>query len=132
MRIKFICLCQVSLFMDLKIAEEGSVSVASQAETDEHIASVRLWQQKREKRRCRNNHGVLILMTAIGQSQSESEDSILPEAGSDFRGRCILLVEDNELNSGMNSIDYNAISDQLTIIMVAFKEGWIHWNHWIF
>ena len=79
--------------MDLKIAEEGSVSVASQAETDEHIASVRLWQQKREKRRCRNNHGVLILMTAIGQSQSESEDSI---------------------------------------IMVAFKEGWIHRDHWIF
>ena len=39
------------------------------------------------------------LMTAIGQSQFESEDSILPEAGSDFRGRCILLVEDNELNS---------------------------------
>ena len=32
----------------------------SQAETDEHIASVRLWQQKREKRRCRNNHGVLM------------------------------------------------------------------------
>ena len=38
------------------------------------------------------------LMTAIGQSQAEVEDSILPEAGSDFRGRCILLVEDNELN----------------------------------
>ena len=73
--------------------------MASQAETDEHIASVRLWQQKREKRRCRNNHGVLILMTAIGQSQAGAEDSILPEAGSDFRGRCILLVEDNELNS---------------------------------
>ena len=94
--------------------------MASQAETDEHIASVRLWQQKREKRRCRNNHGVLILMTAIGQSQSESEADV------------ILLVEDNELNSGMNSIDYNAISDQLTIIMVAFKEGWIHRDHWIF
>ena len=62
--------------MDLKIAEEGSVSVASQAETDEHIASVGLWQQKREKRRCRNNHGVLILMTAIGQSQSESEADV--------------------------------------------------------
>ena len=60
---------------------------------DEHIASVRLWQQKCGKRRCRNNHGVLILMTAIGQSQSESEDSI---------------------------------------IMVAFKEGWIHRDHWIF
>ena len=39
------------------------------------------------------------LMTAIGQSQAGAEDSILPEAGSDFRGRCILLVEDNELNS---------------------------------
>jgi len=24
------------------------------------IASVRLWQQKRGKRRCRNNHGVLM------------------------------------------------------------------------
>ena len=38
------------------------------------------------------------LMAAIGQSQAEAEDSILPEAGSDFRGRCILLVEDNGLN----------------------------------
>lgn len=38
------------------------------------------------------------LMSVIGQSQSESEDWVLPEAGSDFRGRCILLVEDNELN----------------------------------
>ena len=39
------------------------------------------------------------LMTAIGQSQAEQEDSVLPAAGSDFRGRGILLVEDNELNS---------------------------------
>ena len=39
------------------------------------------------------------LMTAIGQKQAEAEDKILPTAGSDFRGRCILLVEDNELNS---------------------------------
>ena len=39
------------------------------------------------------------LMTAIGQKQAEAEDKILPAAGSDFRGRCILLVEDNELNS---------------------------------
>ncbi len=39
------------------------------------------------------------LMSAISQSQSESEDLVRPEAGSDFRGRCILLVEDNELNS---------------------------------
>jgi len=50
-------------------------------------------------------------------------------------GRKIAEKEDaetNELNSGMNSIDYNAISGQLTIIMVAFKEGWIHRDHWIF
>ena len=39
------------------------------------------------------------LMTAIGQKQAEAEDAILPAAGSDFRGKCILLVEDNELNS---------------------------------
>ena len=40
MGIKFICLCHVSLFMDLKIAEEGSVSVASQAETDEQEGNI--------------------------------------------------------------------------------------------
>ena len=39
------------------------------------------------------------LMTAIGQKQSEQSDHILPSAGSDFSGRYILLVEDNELNS---------------------------------
>ena len=39
------------------------------------------------------------LMTAIGQMQAEAEDTSFPEAGSDFRGKCILLVEDNELNS---------------------------------
>ena len=39
------------------------------------------------------------LMTATGQKQADAEDTILPTAGSDFRGRCILLVEDNELNS---------------------------------
>ena len=39
------------------------------------------------------------LMTAIGQKQAEQEDNILPAADSDFRGRSILLVEDNELNS---------------------------------
>ena len=40
MGIKFICLCQVSLFMDLKIAEERSVSVVSQAETDEQEGNI--------------------------------------------------------------------------------------------
>ena len=39
------------------------------------------------------------LMTAIGKKQAETEAAILPAAGSDFRGKCILLVEDNELNS---------------------------------
>ena len=38
------------------------------------------------------------LMTAIGQKQTGAEGRILPEACPDFRGRCILLVEDNELN----------------------------------
>ena len=38
------------------------------------------------------------LMAAIGQKQAEAEDNILPAADSDFRGRQILLVEDNELN----------------------------------
>ena len=39
------------------------------------------------------------LMTAIGQLQAGAEDTMLPAADSDFRGRCILLVEDNEMNS---------------------------------
>ena len=64
---------------------------------------------------------LFVMMTAVtllsgcGSKSAEKEDA-----------------ETNELNSGMNSIDYNAISDQLTIIMVAFKEGWIHRDHWIF
>ena len=39
------------------------------------------------------------LMAAIGQKQNVTDDTILPAASSDFRGRCILLVEDNALNS---------------------------------
>ena len=39
------------------------------------------------------------LMAAIGQKQAGADDNILPAADSDFRGRRILLVEDNELNS---------------------------------
>ena len=38
------------------------------------------------------------LVAAIGQNQAEQENPVLPETSSDFRGRCILLVEDNELN----------------------------------
>ncbi|MDO5809060.1 MAG: response regulator [Lachnospiraceae bacterium] len=39
------------------------------------------------------------LMAAIGQNQAEQEKPVLPAASSDFRGKSILLVEDNELNS---------------------------------
>ena len=39
------------------------------------------------------------LMIAIGQMQAETEDTRPLASGSDFRGSCILLVEDNELNS---------------------------------
>ena len=39
------------------------------------------------------------LMEAIGQKQAGTEKLILPAEGSDFKGKCILLVEDNELNS---------------------------------
>ena len=39
------------------------------------------------------------LMAAIGQKQTDADDAILPAARSEFRGRCILLVEDNALNS---------------------------------
>ena len=42
---------------------------------------------------------IAIISIAIGQKQAETEDNILPAADSDFRGRRILLVEDNELNS---------------------------------
>ena len=39
------------------------------------------------------------LMDAIGQKQTGTGKLILPAEDSDFKGRCILLVEDNELNS---------------------------------
>ena len=39
------------------------------------------------------------LLTAIGQKKAEIETSIFPAADLDFRGRSVLLVEDNELNS---------------------------------
>ena len=38
------------------------------------------------------------LMTAIGQKQAE-ENEILPVADKGFKGKSVLLVEDNELNS---------------------------------
>ena len=37
------------------------------------------------------------LMSAIGQAQTDAEE-LLPEENADFKGRHILLVEDNELN----------------------------------
>ena len=38
------------------------------------------------------------LLTALGQSQTETADSVLPGGSPDFRGKHILLAEDNELN----------------------------------
>ena len=38
------------------------------------------------------------LLTAIGHMQTAEEQDILPGKNADFRGRHILLVEDNELN----------------------------------
>ena len=38
------------------------------------------------------------LMNAIGQTQTDAVQELLPEKNADFKGRHILLVEDNELN----------------------------------
>ena len=38
------------------------------------------------------------LLTATGHAPTAAEPDVLPEAQADFRGRHVLLVEDNELN----------------------------------
>ena len=38
------------------------------------------------------------LMSALGQSQTDAAQELLPQKNADFKGRRILLVEDNELN----------------------------------
>ena len=38
------------------------------------------------------------LMSALGQNQTDAAQELLPEKDADFKGRHILLVEDNELN----------------------------------
>ena len=38
------------------------------------------------------------LMNAIGQTQTDAAQELLPEKNVDFKGKRILLVEDNELN----------------------------------
>ena len=38
------------------------------------------------------------LMTAIGQKQAQEEQGVLPQKATDFKGKHILLAEDNELN----------------------------------
>ena len=40
------------------------------------------------------------LLTALGQSQTETDDSVLPGGSPDFRGKHILLAEDNEAEPG--------------------------------
>ena len=39
-----------------------------------------------------------ILMSALGQKQTDAAQGLLPEKNADFKGKQILLVEDNELN----------------------------------
>ena len=39
------------------------------------------------------------LLTVIGQEEQENEESIIPDTSDDLKGKRILLVEDNELNS---------------------------------
>ena len=39
------------------------------------------------------------LLTAIGQKKDKTETSVFPAADLNFKGRSVLLVEDNELNS---------------------------------
>ena len=38
------------------------------------------------------------LMSALGQNQTDAAQELLPQKNADFKGRYILLVEDNELN----------------------------------
>mgnify|MGYP002264225510 FL=1 len=38
------------------------------------------------------------LMNAIGQTQTDAAQELLPKKDTNFKGRHILLVEDNELN----------------------------------
>ena len=38
------------------------------------------------------------LMTAIGQKQAKEKQGVLPQNATDFKGKHILLAEDNELN----------------------------------
>ena len=38
------------------------------------------------------------LMSALGQKQTDATQELLPEKNADFKGRHILLVEDNEMN----------------------------------
>ena len=38
------------------------------------------------------------LMNAIGQTQTDAAQELLPEKNAGFKGKRILLVEDNELN----------------------------------
>ena len=38
------------------------------------------------------------LMSALGQNQTDAAQELLPQKNADFKGRRILLVEDNELN----------------------------------
>ena len=46
----------------------------------------------------RGTEFILVLPMRIGEAQPQEKDEFLPAASEDFRGKHILLVEDNELN----------------------------------
>ena len=55
------------------------------------------------------------LMTAIGQKQAKEEQGILPQNATDFKGKHILLAEDNELNREIAEEILNAYGFEVDI-----------------
>ena len=55
------------------------------------------------------------LMTAIGQKQAQEEQGVLPQNAADFKGKHILLAEDNELNREIAEEILNAYGFEVDI-----------------
>ena len=55
------------------------------------------------------------LMTAIGQNQAQEEKGVLPEKATGFKGKHILLAEDNELNREIAEEILNAYGFEVDI-----------------
>ena len=58
------------------------------------------------------------LMTAIGQKQAQEEQGVLPQKATDFKGKHILLAEDNELNREIAVEILNAYGFELSLIHI--------------